>query len=88
MEHCGRRGEAKHAGEIVRRPEPAVDVRAPEKWDYESAVAVLPGSNDQTARAAAAKAMRQFANEDGAWCALLRPCSTRMTGCRWRRRAL
>ena len=59
-----------HAGEIARRPEPAVEVRAPEKWDYESAVAVLAGSNDQTGRAAAAKAMRQFANEDGAWRAL------------------
>jgi hypothetical protein len=62
--------EGQRAGEIARRARPAGDLRTPAQWDYESAVAVLGGSKDKADRAAAAKAMRQFANEDGAWRAL------------------
>src|SRR5579872_4777691 len=42
--------EGKHAGEIAQRARPEGDVRAPEKWDYPSAVAVLGGAKAKADR--------------------------------------
>jgi len=62
--------EAQRASEVRQRAQPDGDIVRPDQWTYETAVAVLGGSRVKEDRAAAAKALRDFADHDGAWLAL------------------
>src|SRR5690242_4414960 len=59
--------ESTRAAEVQQRPRPDGDIAKPAEWTYDSAVAVLAGSRVTADRAAAAKALRDFADHDGAW---------------------
>jgi hypothetical protein len=62
--------EAKRAVEVQQRARPDGDVAKPGEWTFDTAVAVLNGSRITADRAAAAKALRNFPERDGAWLAL------------------
>jgi hypothetical protein len=62
--------EAKRVAEVRQRATPSGAVTAPEAWTYENALDVLGNSKAATDREAAAKALRGFADRNGAWLAL------------------
>jgi hypothetical protein len=62
--------EGSRAADIHYREPPTEDLRAPVEWNYDNAVRLLSGAHDVEVRVAAAKALKSFSENDGAWRAL------------------